>query len=175
MIKKLHPHICFFLFDIPPQSYVCEQYLTAVFPGSVVSYRTTRELDSIPEPQEGKIFIFGASKFPLIRDLKADLFWNAASFQEMEPHVVDNYLKYVNGQAAGVFLLQMMDGKEVAEEPGRPGVLEQTTLDHYKKALTNFKLLDLSPCQLPTGALRHRYSTSFWTRADDARSDVREA
>jgi putative sugar O-methyltransferase len=41
VIKKLHPDICFLLFDIPPQLYVCEQYLSSVFPDDVVSYKDT--------------------------------------------------------------------------------------------------------------------------------------
>jgi len=45
VIKKLHPKICFYLFDIPPQLYVCEQYLKAVFPNSVIGYRETKKYE----------------------------------------------------------------------------------------------------------------------------------
>ena len=32
VLRKCHPHLCFYLFDIPPQLYVCHQYLSSVFP-----------------------------------------------------------------------------------------------------------------------------------------------
>lgn len=163
VIKKLHPDICFLLFDIPPQLYVCEQYLSAVFPDSVVSYKDTRNMDSIPEIRKGKIFIFGNWKFPILEKVKFDLFWNARSFQEMEPEVVANYLKYINKQANAIFLQETMDGKEVAKGKGYHGVLKQTKLEDYKNGLTNFRLLDMSSCLLPIGNLL-TYSDSFWKR-----------
>jgi len=54
VIKKLHPHLTFYVFDIPPQLYVCEQYLSKLFPKSVISYRKTRSMDTLPQG-EGKI------------------------------------------------------------------------------------------------------------------------
>jgi putative sugar O-methyltransferase len=163
VIKKLHPNICFLLFDIPPQLYVCEQYLSAVFPDSVVSYRDTKILDSIPEIRKGKIFIFGNWKFPILEKVKIDLFWNAKSFQEMELEVVANYLKYINKQANAVFLQEVMGGAKIANKKGDPGVLKQTKLEDYKNGLTNFQIIDMSPSMLPASKLS-RYSDSFWKR-----------
>lgn len=163
VIKKLYPNISFLLFDIPPQLYVCEQYLSAVFPDSVVSYNDTRNMDVIPEKRKGKIFIFGNWKFPILEKVKIDLFWNAASFQEMEPEVVSNYLKYINNQANAVFLQEVMSGKEVAIKKGNRGVLKQTKLKDYKNGLTNFRLIDISPCILPMSEMTN-YSDSFWKR-----------
>ena len=164
VIKKLHPDICFLLFDIPPQLYVCESYLDAVFPESIVSYKDTRNLESIPDAREGKIFIFGNWKFPILEKTKIDLFWNAASFQEMEPDVVANYLTYVNRQASFVFLQEAMSGKEVAKRIGEHGVLRQTTLEDYKNGLKDFELLDVSPSLSPVGRRGPGYSDSFWKR-----------
>lgn len=163
VIKKLHPNSCFLLFDIPPQLYVCEQYLSAVFPGSVVSYQDTRNMDSLPGNKEGKIFIFGNWKFPILNETQIDLFWNASSFQEMEPDVVMNYLSYINKQARAVFLEEMMGGKEVARKEGSHGVLKQTTLEDYRSGLANFQLLNMSPCRSPLGMVPG-YSNSFWER-----------
>jgi len=166
VLKKLHPDICFLLFDIPPQLYVCQQYLSAVFPDSVVSYRETRRMSSISGPEKGKVFIFGNWKFPIIEKLNIDLFWNAASFQEMEPEIVANYLYYINKSASHVFLQQNMSGKKLAQKKGDVGVMEQTTLEDYKKGLANFELIDLSPCVRPTGDNLSGYSDSFWRRKD---------
>jgi len=160
LLKKLHPEICFFIFDIPPQLYVCEQYLSSVFPDSVVSYEKTRSMDSIPRIEKGKIFIFGNHKFPIIGHLDVDLFWNAASFQEMEPDVVSNYLRYVNAQARYVYLQEKMDGKGLNTEPGKGGVLKQTVLRAYIQGLSNFELIDMSTCN----ELKHKLIVSPFRR-----------
>ena len=163
IIKKLHPDICFILYDIPPQLYVCEQYLKTIFPESVVSYRDTRAMECFPEDRKGKIFILGTHKFPLIENLKVDLFWNSASFQEMEPEIVANYLKYVNRCVQTVYLREAMAGKEKAKKREKHGVIQQTLLKHYEKYLDNYILIDLSPSIiLPRMTKGTTYSDSFW-------------
>jgi putative sugar O-methyltransferase len=161
--RKLHPDINFLIFDIPPQLYVCEQFLKRVFPDSVVSYTVTRENAYRWQPSSGSIAVFGSWHFPLLADMQVDLFWNAVSFQEMEPEVVASYLQYVNTCADVVFLQQRMEGKEVAERPGAGGVLKQTKLSDYKRGLSNFDLVDLSACMRPLGLLA-QHEDSFWRR-----------
>jgi hypothetical protein len=43
---------------------------------------------------------------PLLSDLELDVFWNPASFGEMEPDVVENYLGYLKGDCGWIYLLQ---------------------------------------------------------------------
>jgi len=163
VIKKLHPHLNFFLFDLPTSLYVCEQYLSSVFPDSVVSYRETRKMKRLPENQEGKIFIFGNWKISEIVNLKCDLFWNSASFQEMEPEVVLNYLKFTNAQTEKfVFLQERMRGDPLAKEKGKTGVLKKTTIDHYKKGLNNFRMLNMTKSLWLPRITESTYSYSFW-------------
>ena len=168
VIKKLHPRICFYVADIPPQIYVCEQYLSALFPNSVVSYRKSRRMKRVPGGGSGKIFILGNWKLPELMDLNYDLFWNSASFQEMEPEIVLNYLKYVNEQTNRyVFLHEMMDGMDhKAEKRGEHGVLERTTLNHYKRGLKEFQLTELS-AGLFLPEVASKYNFSFWRRKGD--------
>jgi putative sugar O-methyltransferase len=168
VIRKLHPHLSFFLFDIPPQLYVCEQYLRAVFPDAVISYREARMLRSIGRPEPGKIYMFGTAKLPELTDLRCDLFWNAASFQEMEPDLVLNYLDFVNRQTGRhVFLQENMHGMHQAGRPGEHGVLQRTTMEHYKQGLPDFDLADLRDAidlqRLRTSS-KTLYSFSFWNR-----------
>jgi hypothetical protein len=155
------------LFDIPPQLYVCEQYLKAVFPGQVVSYRETRDWSRLPAPERGQICILPNWKFPQLASSACDLFWNAASFQEMEPDVVANYLGRVKLAAKNVFLQEKMQGKEVALKPGMHGVRKQTTLRDYEAGLEGFRRVDLSPCLVPVLAQSslHGYYDSFWRKA----------
>lgn len=145
ILKKLHPDMTYLLFDIPPQIYVAERYLSTVFPGEVVSYRDTHSFRDLDSLQKGKIHIFGSWQFPLLKDFEIDLFWNAASMQEMEPDVVMNYLSIINQSANHVFLEAVMHGHHVASRPGAPGVIEKTTSVHYKTGLSDFEIVEQAP------------------------------
>ncbi len=142
---KLHPNNAYLLFDIPPQIYVAEQYLKTVFPGKVISYRETRDWTDLSLIKPGHIHVFGNFKMPLLRSRAISLFWNSASFHEMEPDVVVNYLQYVNASAEWAYLAENLKGGKKAKAPGDLGILKVTTLDHYKKGLPGFDLVDLSP------------------------------
>ena len=163
IIKKLHPHLSFYVFDIAPQLYVCEQYLSALFSDSIISYRQTRKMTIAPKPSDNKIFIFGNWKLPELANFKYNLFWNSASFQEMEPDIVLNYLKFVNKQAQYAFLHEAMNGKEIASAKGQHGVLKQTRLEHYKEGLLDFELKDMSE-SIFLPRQEGSYSLSFWKK-----------
>jgi hypothetical protein len=143
ILKKFYPKLTFLLFDIAPQLYVCEQYLKAVYPEDVISYRDTRNMTTIPVKQSGKIFIFGAWQFPLVQNVAVDLFWNSASFQEMEPDVVANYLRYVS-RVKYVYLREAIGGQWISPDPKVGGVLRKVTLKDYVNGLQGFRLLDIS-------------------------------
>lgn len=163
VVKKLHPHITFLNFDISPQLYVGERYLATVFPDDVVSYEKNRNLDRIPELEPGKIYFFGSWQFPLLENFKFDMFFNLTSFQEMEPHVVANYLKFVNGNAKYVYLHSKMDGKEVAKKEGEFGVLEPTKLIHFQQGLDKYNMVDIQDSRNETGALKwNGHKDAFW-------------
>ena len=166
VIKKLHPNIDFYLFDIPPQEYVCEQYLKAVFPTSVISYRIARNISKIENTQKGSIYIFPVWKLSTLENLNYDMFWNAASFQEMEPKIVLNYLTFVNQQTSkGIFLYETMTGKEIAANVGDHGVLNPTNISHYTQGLKDFVLCDQSNAvYLPN--INHVSSFTFWKRGE---------
>lgn len=161
VIKKLHPRIRIMAFDIPPQLYVGEQFLSTVFPDAIIGYETTRTYQVMPELPAGAIAICGTAKFPLLRRQRIGLFWNAVSFQEMEPDVVANYLGYVAPVAEAVYLQERMGGKRVSRAPGEPGVLQPTTIADYRRGLPNHTLIDMSPCLRPLGTLRDHHD-SFW-------------
>jgi len=167
VLKKLHPHLTLYLFDIPPQLYVCEQYLKKVFPDATVGYRETRAFDQLPEA-DGRIYLFSNWKFLLLGGRRIDLFWNAASLQEMEPDVVANYLSYVNRSADAVFLNACMAGKHVARRPNFPGVLRPTTIEDYRSCLADFDCRDRAFAVTAFGGEAdkqpYNYENSFWRR-----------
>lgn len=147
VLLKLHPEIRLILVDIPPQIYVAQQYLEAVFPGLVVNYSSTRNLTLIdPEAfDDGRILILCPWQVPNL-NIPSDLFWNSASFQEMEPDVVGLYLSHVERLCSNaVHLREVTEGRELASAPGEFGVLAKTTLEHYKQGLPSFDLVDISP------------------------------
>lgn len=162
ILKKLHPQLSFFIFDIPPQLYVCEQYLKTIFPNDIVSYREARSFTKTPTNPSGKIFIFGAHQFPILKTTRIDLFWNAASLQEIEPDNAKNYLSIVNEQARCVFLHEWMSG---VKQKGSSRLIVQTQLKNYTEVLSNFDMIDISPALIVTKMGRSQnYKDSFWIR-----------
>lgn len=163
VLHKLYPEKTILLFDIAPQLYICQQYLKTIFPGEVVTYDQCRGRTGDEKLKAGKIYIFGAWHFPIVASLKPDLFISSASFAEMEPHVVRNYLSFVNATARNVMLVQKMDGKDVASRKGYPGVLKKTVFSDYQNGLPDFELVDRSnaptPLRTPGG-----HQSTFWRR-----------
>lgn len=145
IIAQLHPNLAHLLFDIPPQLYVAEQYLSAVFPGHVVSYRTTRDWKDLSGIRPGMIHIFGSWQVPMLSSRKTDLFWNSASFHEMEPDVVRNYLSFVDRSSDWAYLSENLAGGVKAKKPGDYGILETTTFEHYCSSLPSFELVERAP------------------------------
>lgn len=167
LIKLAHPNSTIILFDIAPQLYVANQYLRKAYEGQDVvrHYDETLEINNLCNLQKGKLYLFPSWKIELIRDLEFDLLWNAASFQEMEPDIVRNYLKHCHG-AQYVYLMQSMSGQTVASGPGQAGVLQATTLETYIPALDRYEITDLAPAPLclPIHPFPWAYSDSIWKR-----------
>ncbi|MBM4372889.1 MAG: putative sugar O-methyltransferase [Deltaproteobacteria bacterium] len=166
ILKKLHPHLTVLLFDLVPQLYIAEQLLSAAFPGEVVSYRRTRDFQDLHrDVVPGRIHLLPAWRFPLLGGWSWDLFWNAASFQEMEPGLVRNYLGYVNAGARLVYLQELFSGKPPARRAGAPGVLQPVTLRDYEGGLPRFQRRDLSPSWMPLGPQEEEgpYHDSWWS------------
>ncbi len=166
VLKKLHPHLTFVLFDIPPALYVSHQYLRAVFGDRVVPYRETRTMSALDRLEPGRIYVFGSWKFPLLASMRDYVFWNAASLQEMEPEIAANYLRYVDDGASAVYLNELMAGQFQARGRGQHGVLEQTVFAHYEAALRNFRLVARQRARLPIGFLVEHgpYEETVWIR-----------
>lgn len=140
VLKKLYPNITVLCFDLPAQIYLCEQYLAqALGKDSVVGTDVTLGWDDLSSIRKGRVHCFGNWQFPLIKDFQFDIFWNAASFGEMEPDVVKNYLGFVNGNTKWIYLLQARYGKETA---GKAYVENPISFDDYNLWLTGYFLRD---------------------------------
>lgn len=88
--------------------------------------------------EKGKVHMFGNWKSPLLNKINFDIFWNAASFGEMEPDIVKNYLGYVLDSCDFIYLLQARNGKESARTSG---VVTPITFNDYNVMLRKYQLI----------------------------------
>lgn len=141
VLKKLYPDLTVLCFDLPAPLYLCEQYLSkALGDSNVVKSSQTLDLTSLDGfIEKGKVHFFGNWKFPLLRTLAFDLFWNAASFGEMEPEIVRNYLSCMEQSCSHVYLLQARNGKESTDSSW---VVTPIKFSDYDAMLGDFKLLE---------------------------------
>jgi hypothetical protein len=138
VLKKLYPDLTILCFDLPAQIFLCQSYLSAVLgKDAVVGTDVTLSWKDLSRLEKGRVYCFGNWQLPLVSAMDFDIFWNAASFGEMEPEVVERYLSYVKGRARWVYLLQARHGKETA---GRNRVERKTTFDDYDRYLSDYAL-----------------------------------
>jgi len=138
VLKKIYPKATIFCFDLPLQIYLCETYLSnALGEENIVSTSETQNWQSLEKYKKGCVHFLGNWQFPLLKNFKFDVFWNAASFGEMEPEVVKHYLSYIKDQADWVYLLQARHGKETA---GITHVRKSIAFDDYREYLSGYAL-----------------------------------
>jgi putative sugar O-methyltransferase len=149
ILHKLHPHLTSYLFDIPPQSYICSQFLKHVMPGKVAGIDDTKEASELPPAKPGHVYIFNSWQVPLMNN-PVDLFWNSASFNEMEPNLVENYLGYISPMARHLYLLSIMEGSRVG-------------MENYTRFLPHHKCAHIEAVLLPDGSVSPQYKHSVWS------------
>lgn len=119
ILKKAYPNLTILCFDLPAQLYLCEKYLSDVLGSeAITSSEQNVERTSLANLEKGKVHFFGNWQFPLLTDFKFNVFWNAASFGEMEPGIVANYLSYIKGNCDWIYLMQARNGKESTQSTG---------------------------------------------------------
>ena len=172
ILKKFYPHLNFYLLDLAPYLYVCHQFLKAVFPNNHVPYSETVDEQTVTAKRKGDILFLGSGRLSALRPSGVTLFWNSASFGEMEPEVVESYLAEIKNRSDGVYLYQAMTGKELGSA-GKGGVLKKTTFEHYNRFLGNdFSLVDRSPAYVPLYQNRTSggYDDAIWINSSTSGS-----
>lgn len=166
ILAHLFPSATFLLIDIPPQLYVANQYLEAVFGERVIPYREAIKLDpdsgSCAATIKGKIVLLPSWLMPKWSNTKIDLFWNCASFQEMEPSVVKNYLNLVKKMTPHyIYINALPVGNYWGEwQPGRGGTKERVLGRYYHEYLQDqFQLVV-------------EYDTEYFLRVNDHKSYI---
>lgn len=96
LLLHLYPNIKKVVYlDIPPMLYVGTQYLKQFF--QVTDYLATRNRQEISFKENSELEILAVCPWQIADiDAELDVFWNAASFQEMEANIIRNYLTFIN-------------------------------------------------------------------------------
>lgn len=141
ILAHLFPRATLLMFDIPPQLYVSNQYLSKVFGSRVIGYRDAIRLQPVrgqlPPDVVGRIVVLPTWKMPEWSSTPIDVFWNSASFQEMEPDVVANYLGLVKRMGAKWIYINAQPTGNYAQEwkPGQGGTKVPVVDAYYFEAL----------------------------------------
>ena len=131
--------------DIPPLAAVSTYYLRSVFGrDAVYGYDQSRgqgriDLDALAGQYRAAVLC--PWQLPQIEG-SADLFVNFISFQEMEPHVVQNYVRHASRLTKRCALLRnSRHGMPRARNGSVLGVIEPTRMDDAIAMFTEFRLV----------------------------------
>ncbi len=152
IIKKLHPHITFHLFDLAPQLYTSHRFLNAIFPEDIVDYNITRNVDEISTIQSGGIHFYPFYKFDNFNFSDGiNLSWNTMVFCILTPEKTLDYLNKIKSFADYIYIV------EPTTEAGgaQYGVAEPVTYKHYETFLRDsYNLVKRSPAFRPLAQIR---------------------
>ena len=93
------------LFDIPPALYVCQRYLSAVFPElKIFKFRDFKEYSEIKsEYENADICFFTPNQMELLPKHQFDVFINISSLHEMTLEQIKHYFGLINEYCNGYF------------------------------------------------------------------------
>jgi putative sugar O-methyltransferase len=128
--------------DIPPTSFVAQYYLSEVLgKDNVATYSRTADNDSIEIGTLPPVAVLCSWQIERLKG-QVDLFVNFISFQEMEPHIVKNYLSHVTRLGARWILLRnLREGKQL-RKPDGVGVDTPILGDDYLEMLPGYDLAE---------------------------------
>jgi putative sugar O-methyltransferase len=151
IVRKLHPYIKFYLLDLPPQLYLCHQFLKSIFGDSLVPYQQTRKASFNQIDAKGGIAVLPVSRIETIQPEGNTISWNQMVYSTMNPPVVKHYLDYIRKMANSIYIIEPMT------KEGRP------SFEIYNQALSNdYKNIGRSRSLKPLG-----YMESHWGKAED--------
>lgn len=145
ILLKSSPDMFYLNIDIPPVAAVSSYYLTELFGADkVLTYEKSRTLETIDIDEiksKYRCAVICPWQLPKVKG-SFELFVNFMSFQEMEPEIVKNYIKYVEKLTTNYVLLRNSKfGKRIANDENNIGVIKPTTTDMMYDMFENFSLL----------------------------------
>lgn len=138
-----YPNLRYIDIDIPPTSFVAQHYLSRIYGReNVATFSSTRELSTIDIESLPSSSVLCSWQIERLMG-QVDLFVNFISFQEMEPHIVRNYLNHVNRLGARwVLLRNMREGKQKRTADHLAGVETPILSGDYLDMLPNYELVE---------------------------------
>ncbi|MEK8047671.1 putative sugar O-methyltransferase [Ideonella margarita] len=129
--------------DIPPTSFVAQWYLEQALGASrVTGWAQTHGQASLHIETLPPASVLAAWQIEQLQG-RVDLFVNFISFQEMEPHIVRNYLaQAMRLQARWVLLRNLREGKQKRVPGQRHGVDDPVTGDDYPDMLPGYDVVE---------------------------------
>ena len=123
--------------DLPPLSLLSEIYLSKVYSKNEITNTKKLGNQNIKISNLKKITCLNSWQIEKLKG-KIDLFINFISFQEMEPHIVKNYLKKIIALKPKYILLRnLREGKQIKKE-NKIGVKKATKKKDYINFLKNY-------------------------------------
>lgn len=128
--------------DIPPTSFVAQYYLVEIFgKDRVATYAQTVSKENIAIDMLPAAAVLCSWQIEKLQG-HVDLFVNFISFQEMEPHIVKNYLSHVDRLGTSwVLLRNMKEGKNIHKN-NRVGIATPILGDDYLAMLPRYELVE---------------------------------
>jgi len=135
---QLKKSLKYIIIEIPPALYITQSYLEALG-YKTLGYKDVVNLKNLNDVDLNnyQVICLPSWKIDLLKGSKFDLFINVESFQEMEPELVENYLKKISPQISKYIYLNNGKNGHALGKKGEFGVLEQTNEDHYSNFLEN--------------------------------------
>ena len=135
-ILKYSENIKYIDIDIPPMSFITWKYLENVY-GSENIEPFVQNKDEILIEDIKRCAVLNSWDIEKL-DGKIDLFVNFISFQEMEPHIVENYLTHVKRlNPKWILLRNMREGKQIKKSEDEVGVEVPIKKEDYLEILAD--------------------------------------
>jgi len=139
---------CFYInVDIPPTSFISTYYLKELFGNSNIGdyahLKNQSTVDIEKLMNNYKAIVLCPWQLPYVKGT-IDLFVNYISFQEMEPHIVENYLKLIcNLSPKYILMRNLQEGKKKKNDSSTFGVvINPVKGEDYDKFLTGYTLVE---------------------------------
>ena len=125
--------------DIYPNSYISWDYLKKIYKDDIydsLDLKKEQGISNLP-----RCTVLNSWNIENLKG-KIDLFVNFISFQEMEPDIVENYLKHIiKFKPTWILLRNMKEGKQKLTSKNKVGVIKPIKSENYIELLKKYYLL----------------------------------
>lgn len=136
VLAKLDPDRRIYLIDIPPQLYVLEKVMFAIFPGQVLGYAESMNNPARLYDPDWRVAILAPWQAEILELDQPDMAFNQVSFSEMRRETALGYLDLLDRWGVRNICLRAADQAKNPEGPG---------MDDYVERLGNYTMTARHP------------------------------